>query len=168
VFDGQLVEKVLREQRLPNASARRMIEDRRTYLQDILDELFGLRPPSWVIVPQIAKTIRKLAEAGHVILVGRGANFITAQLPNVFRVRLTASLSERIARVQRLNHLTAKEAAQFVSDRDRGRARYMRAHFHARPDDEALYHLVINTDDISCTVAAQLIADTARSSIEWN
>ncbi len=166
VFDGQLVERALIEQRLPKAWAKRMPEDSRTYIQDMLDELFGLRPPSWIIVPQIAQTVLKLVKAGHVVLVGRGANFITAHLPNVFRVRLTAPLPERIARVQKLNHLTAIEAARLIATRDRGRARYMRAHFHARSDDESLYHMVVNTGEIPCPIAAQLIAETARESFD--
>ncbi len=165
VFDGQLIERVLMEQRLPKAWAKRMPEDSRGYVEDMLDELFGLRPPSWVIVPQIAKTVLKLAQAGRVILVGRGTNFITAHLPNVLRVRLTAPLPERIARVQKLNHLSQNEAARLVATRDRGRARYMKAHFHARSDNESLYHLVINTAEIPCQMAAQLIAETARESL---
>jgi len=45
--------------------------------------LFGLRPPSWVLVPQVAETILHLADAGHVILIGRGAAVVTRAMPNV-------------------------------------------------------------------------------------
>ena len=162
VFDRHLVEKVLEEHHLPQSLARFMPEDRRSYLQDVMDELLGLRPPSWMVLPQIAETVVHLADAGNVILVGRGANFITARMPNVFHVRLIASLPRRIARVQELNHLTQDEAAEFVARSDRGRGRYVKAHFHVSVGDDLQFHLVLNTDLIPPPQAAELIAEGAR------
>jgi hypothetical protein len=164
VFDRQLVEKVLEEHHLPKALAKLMPEDRRSYIKDVMEELVGLRPPSWVMASQVAETILHLVEAGHVILVGRGASFITARMPNVFHVRLIASLPKRVERVQTANGLTAEEAARFVARTDRGRGRYARAHFHGHVEDNLLYHLVINTDRIPCPAAAQLSAAGARQS----
>jgi cytidylate kinase len=162
VFDRQLVEKALEEHHLPKALAKYIPEDRRNYIQDVLEEMLGLRPPSWVLEPKIAETVLRLADAGHVILVGRGANFITARLPNVFHVRLIASLPQRIERLQKLNHLTPAAADRLVRDADRAQGRYVKAHFHARPSDDLAYHLIINTDLVSCPDAAQLIAGGAR------
>lgn len=162
VFDRQLVEKVLEEHHLPKELAKFMPEDRRSFIRDVMDELLGLRPPSWVMVASIAETVLHLADAGHVILVGRGANFITARMPNVFHVRLVASLPKRIERVQKANGLTPEEAAKFIARTDRGSGRYAKAHFHGHVKDNLLYHLVINTDRIPCPAAAQLIADAAQ------
>ncbi len=162
VFDRQLVEKVLEEHHLPKELARHMPEDRRSYIDDVREELLGLRPPSWVLVPRVVATILHLAEAGHVVLVGRGANVVTERMPNVFHVRLIGSLPRRIERVQRLQHLTRTEAAKFVEKEDRGRGRYVRAYFHTRLDDELLYHLVLNTDLIPPPEAAELIAEGTR------
>jgi cytidylate kinase len=162
VFDRNLVEKMLEEHHLPQSLAKFMPEDRRSYLEDARDELIGLRPPSWVLVPEITETVLHLADAGHVILVGRGANFITARLPNVFHVRLIASLPKRIAQVQKQNHLTPEEAAKVVTKNDRGRGRYVKSHFHLSVDNDLLYHLVLNTDRFLRQDEAQLIADGAR------
>src|SRR5262245_23073415 len=101
---------------------------------------FGLRPPSWVLVPQVVKTIRRLAEAGHAILIGRGATVVTGQSPNVFHVRLVASLATRISRTQVSRQLTEAEAKRFIESEDRGRHRYVRANFRAQLEDELLYH----------------------------
>lgn len=162
VFDRQLVEKVLEEHHLPKRLAKLMPEDRRSYLDDVLDEIIGLRPPSWELVPMVIKSILHLADAGHVILVGRGAGIVTGSMANVFHVRLVASLPKRIERVQQLENLPPKEAAKFIAKTDRGRDRYVRAYFHNRIDDDLKYHLVLNTDRIPIPDAAELIADGAR------
>jgi len=162
VFDRQLVEQALEEHHWPKALANKMPEDRRSYIDDVMEELFGLRPPSWVLVPQVAETILRLAAAGRVILIGRGATLVTARLPNVFHVRLIAPLPRRIERVQTRNGLSPELAARFVRQEDRGRQRYAKAHFHARLDADLLYDLVINTDRVAGADAAAVIAEGAR------
>lgn len=132
-----------------------MPEDKRSYVDDVLDDLFGLRPPSWVLVPQVVETMLHLAEAGRVILIGRGSTVATAQLPNVYHARIVAPLATRIKRVQQSHRLTGGAAAAFVEKEDRGRRRYVKSNFHARLDDELLYHLVINTGSVSFADAAE-------------
>ncbi|HEX5397860.1 MAG TPA: cytidylate kinase-like family protein [Verrucomicrobiae bacterium] len=162
VFDQQLIEKALDENFLPRELAGRITEDKRLFLDELVDDLFGLCPPSWVLVPQVVQTILRLAVGGHVILIGHGVTIVTAKLPNVYHVRLTGSLPRRIARVQHLRNFTPKEAAQYVHEKDRGRERYVKAHFHTRLDDEMHYDLVLNTDRFSANDAAALVAAGAH------
>jgi cytidylate kinase len=162
VFDRNLLEKVLVDHDLPRALAEFIPEDHRSYLQDAIDEMLGVIPPSWDILPQITQTILHLADVGHVILVGRGASFITARMPHVFHVRLVASLAKRIARVQELNHLTLEAATTFIEQEDGAHGRYVKGNFHVGIDDDHLYHLVLNTDRFPCPEAAQLIANGAH------
>jgi cytidylate kinase len=166
VFDRQLVEKVLEEHHLPKGLGKFMPEDRRSYLADVLDEMMGLRPPSWELVPKIIQTIQHLAETGRVIMIGRGASYVTERMPNVFHARLIGSLPRRIERVQQLEKLSAKEAANFIARIDRQRRRFLRAYFHARVDDDLLYDIVVNTDRLPAARAAGLIAAGARQCFE--
>ena len=76
VFDQNLVEKVLEEHNLPKELACFMPEDRRSELNDIVEELLGLHPPSWTLIRQTTETILHLAELGNAILVGRAGNVI--------------------------------------------------------------------------------------------
>jgi hypothetical protein len=166
VFDRQLVEQVLKEHQFPESMAKFVPEDRRSFVEDEIGELLGLHPPAWVIVPQIAETILHLANAGHVILVGRGATFITARMPNVFHVRLVAPLPNRIDRVRMEENMSTKEAAKFIAKKDRGQSRYAKAYFHGHADDDLLYHLMVNTGWIPYLTAAQLIADQTRKYLQ--
>ena len=162
VFDQQLIEQALEENRWPKELAETITEEKRLFIDELMDDLFGLRPPSWVLVPQVVETMLRLAMAGHAILVGHGATLVTSKLSNVFHVRLTGSLSRRIEREQMLRKLTPADAAKFVRKEDRGRKKYVKAHFHARLDNELLYDLVINTDRVSIGDAVAVIADGAQ------
>jgi len=129
VFDKSLMAKVLEDHHLPTRMAKFLPEDANGVVDDVLDELFGLHPSSWVIVQKSIQTILNLMRAGNVILVGWGSNVITSELPNVFHVRLVGSLEMRMKRIQQRDHLGPKEALVFINRQDRGRARYVKRYF---------------------------------------
>jgi cytidylate kinase len=159
VFDKNLVEQVLADHNLPKEIERYMPEDRVSQISDMVEELLGLHPPSWTLLRQTTETILHLAELGNVILVGRAANVITAQLDNVFQVRLVGSEAERVKLVEEFYHLGHKAALDFMRKEDRGRRRYLNRYFHRDIDDPLLYHLIVNTDRLSYEEATRLIGD---------
>lgn len=161
VFDRNLVEKVLEDHRLPERFARFMPEDRVLEIDDIMNELFGVHPSSWTLVEQTSETILRLVELGNVIVLGRGANVVTAKLPHVLHVRIVSSLERRIAQMLRFENLNRREATDRIQREDLGRERYLRKHFNRDINDPLLYHLVINTDLVTLDDAARLIADLA-------
>jgi len=163
VFDRNLVEKVLDEHNLPKSLARFMPEDRISEVSDTIDELFGLHPPSWDLVHKTSETVLHLAQLGHVIIIGRGANVITAKLADAFHVRLVGSEENRIERASEFYELTKRAARDFIQKEDRGRIRFMRKYFDVNIDDPLHYHLLINTDRIGCDETAKLIVDAMVS-----
>jgi cytidylate kinase len=158
VFDRNLVEKVLEDHHLPRRLAQFMPEDRISEVSDTMDELFGLHPPSWTLVRQTADTILHLAELGNVILIGRGANVITRKLDYVFHVRLVGSVEKRVHYLEGYTQLDHKAALALAHREDLGRRRYLRKYFDCDIDDPLLYNLVINTDIVPYSKAANLIA----------
>ena len=162
VFNHQIIERALEEQRWPKHLAEKITEEKRFFLTELIDDVLDLQPPSWVLMPQVVETMLSLAVSGHAILLGHGATVVTAKLTNVFHVRLTGSLSKRTARVQQLKDLSPEAASNFVKAEDRRRERFLKAHFHARLDNELLYDLAINTDRVSNGDAVAVISDAAR------
>jgi CMP/dCMP kinase len=159
VFDRTLMAKVLEDHHLPTRLAEVLREDAPSAVDDMVQELLGLHPPSWMIVQQSIETILQLARAGNVILMGWGVNAVTSKLPNVLHVRLVASLERRIARIQTREHLSRKEALLLIQRLDRGRERYVRKYFHQKVSDVLQYSLVFNTDHFSEGQVAQFIGD---------
>ncbi len=159
VFDRNLLEKVLEEHHLPRRIAEYMPENHKPMLGDMVEELLGLHPSSWTLVHQTSRTILRLAQMGYVILVGRGANVITATLDSAFHVRLVGSVQKRAERMQELYDVDRHQAEKLIEEQDKGRRRYLKEHFHRDIDDPLLYHLVINTDQVAYDAAARLIGD---------
>jgi cytidylate kinase len=159
IFDRNLVEKVLEDHHLPQRLEKFMPEDRISQIADIMDELFGLHPPSETLVQKIAETVLHLAELGKVILVGHGAHVITSKCEHAFHVRLVGSLEKRVQHVQEIRQVNRKAALEFVHAEDRGRKRYLKKYFNKDINDPLLYHLLINTDLVSYGEAARIIGD---------
>jgi cytidylate kinase len=163
VFDRNLMAKVLEDHHHPTRLVEFLPEDAHNPVDDMLHELLGLHPPSWVIVQQSIETILDLVRAGNVILMGWGVNAVTRKLPNVFHVRLVGSLERRIARIQAREHLSRHEALLLIQRSDRGRERYVKRHFHHELSDVLLYGLTINTDHFSDAEVARLIGDAVMN-----
>ncbi len=165
VFDSNLVAAVLAEHRLPRRFAKFMPEDRASEMAEMLDELLGGHPPSSVLVHHTRETILRLAERGHVILIGRGANAITRDRENVVHVRLVAPLDQRLERFRQMRDIPKASALKAMRHEDRARRLYVKQSFGADSEDPLLYHLVINTGLISYEKAARLIGDAVLNGL---
>jgi cytidylate kinase len=160
VFDRNLVKKILEDHQLSATMERFMPEDTPFPLSDALETLLGLHPSSWNLREYADETIRRLAVNGNVILVGRGAAIITAQLPDVLHVRLVAPFNVRVQNYAESYNITAKEAACVVRESDEARHRYVQTYCGVNVADPWLYDLVINTGRTGNELAAKIIAAT--------
>jgi len=163
MFDRNLVDKVLEDHQLPTRLAKFFPEDRLTELQDIMDEVFGLRPPSWTMVQQTSETILQIAALGGAVIVGRGGNIVTRKLPDVLHVRLVGSLEVRVRRLSESRGMTRKTALDFIKREDVGRRRYVKKYFGENIDNPLLYHLVLNTDLISIEEATATLTRVVQN-----
>ncbi len=164
VFDKSLVTKMLQEHNLPDQLARFMPEDRISSVQDVIEQLLGLHPPSETLIRQISETVLHLADLGHVILVGRAANVITRNRKNVFHVRLVAPLEKRVAQVMARSKLSQEAAEHFIREEDSARNRYLKQYFKHDPDEVLTYDLVLNTARFTPPQAAKILGQAV---LEW-
>lgn len=159
-FNKELIEKVIEDFKLPKVFTNYIIEDKYNHIKDAVNELLGVRPSEWTIVHKSTEIILQLARYGKVIIVGRGSNIITSKLSNSFHVRLIAPIENRIKHVQEVFDYSKSEAMEYIKREDVNRNKYLRSHFFRDPNDETLYHLVINTGKLSYSETAELIANT--------
>jgi len=163
IFDRNLVDQVLKDHELPDRLTRFMPEDQVSGIADTMDELFGLHPPTRVLVRKTAETILQLVELGNVVVIGRGGAIIAGNLDYVFHVRLVGSVERRLEYLQKHQGLDARAAATFLRENDLGRKRYVKKYYGKDIDDPLLYHLVINTDRVPYPEAARMIAEAVSA-----
>ena len=106
----------------------------------------------------ISNVITEMVPGGNIVIVGRGAHIILKNMPNVLRVGFVANLADRISTIMERERLDREIAIKTLLDRDKARAGYFKRFFDVdAPDDPELYHLVINTSDVSMEAAADLV-----------
>src|SRR5215469_13624046 len=159
VFDRNLAQRILEDHQLSTRMEQYIPEEAKLPLTDALESALGLHPSFWELRQHTVETIRRLAFQGNVILVGRGASAITAQLPHVIHVRLVAPLPDRVRNFADYHQVPQEKAARLVRETDERRRRYVRTYFDTDTDDPTNYELTINTGRSGFERAARMVID---------
>jgi cytidylate kinase len=151
-------------------------------VKNFLERLMAFNPADMVVSPSAGKsvgrdasrfddadsielgkvTVRVAHEQGNVVIVGRGAQVLLRNQPDVLHVRVIAPLETRLKRLQDVEGLTLQEAKEQIEARDKAVRQYIERYFGANWDDPYLYHLTINTGYCDIEQAAQLVVAAAR------
>ena len=107
--------------------------------------------------------IKDLAQAGNVVIIGRGSNMILRDTPGVFHVGLVAPLSLRVENIVNREHLSGEEAAKYVADLEQAREAFFRKFFKVPATDPTLYHVTINMGRLSQEAASALVLHAAQA-----
>jgi cytidylate kinase len=112
----------------------------------------------------IEQVIRQTAAQGDVVIVAHGASIPLAGTSGLLRVLITGSPEARSARLTAsLGEKDRRRATKAVADSDRERRDYLQRFYNIREEQPAHYDIVINTDVLSFSTAADLICDAARA-----
>ena len=93
-----------------------------------------------------SNVIRKVAEEGPCVIVGRCADYILKERTNVVNLFISASLDFRLERAIQVEMLPKQKAAEIVLKKDKSRANYYRYHSGERWDNVLNYDLAIRSD----------------------
>ncbi len=160
-FDRTLITQVLEDQNLPQSLAQYMPEDRVPSVNALLGEILGLHPSTLTLLRKTNQVILELVEVGHAVIVGRGANLVTAGLRQVMHVRLVCSHEQAVRRIVKEQQISREEASSYLLAEDRARAAYVRQHFGVDVADPRHYHLVLNTDRYQDEEVVDLLTNIA-------
>jgi hypothetical protein len=157
LFDQNLIQYVITEHHLPESTEDFFPEDKPDDIRGAIAEMLGLHAGVQTTLLKTAETIRRLAKAGNVVIVGRGGNFLTADIPLSLHVRLVGSEACRVRYFARRSGLEPAAAATEVARIDRARKRYIKSRFKRDIDDPLGYDLVLNTDEFDNEQAVAVI-----------
>lgn len=111
----------------------------------------------------VERLITEVAEHGHAVIVGRGANFILKNWPGVIHLFFRAPLQDRIERVAYVEHLDKEAAARRVTELDIQRAAFIKQTFGADWANPDHYHLVVNTSQMPLAAATASVAQFVKA-----
>lgn len=103
-------------------------------------------------------TIRKVAREGSCIIVGRCADYILKEFPNLLTVFLHADDDFRIKRVNELYGLTGKSASKELKSVDKKRAKFHDFYSDDRWGDVTTYDLSIDVSKLGLDETVDLIS----------
>lgn len=108
-----------------------------------------------------SETIRKIAEQGSAVILGRCSDYILRDMDCTLDVFLTASDEIRAARIAERSGLDLDEATQLMEKKDRSREQYYNYFTFGNWGMATNYDLCIDTGIVGIENAADIIIDFA-------
>ncbi len=112
------------------------------------------------IVRLIGRIIRGLARRDNIVIVARDAFVALREYGDVLNVRVAATRSVRIRRIQQDQDLNAREARAMLDRLDSERSQYVGAYHGLNWADAGLYDLCVNTGTLVQDQTLELILQT--------
>jgi len=112
-------------------------------------------------IRQVAETVvKRAAEGGRCVIVGRGSAYYLMDDPEAFHVFVYAPFGEKVRRLE-TEGKSEKEAAQLVETVDSDRAAFIKQYFHVDWPERQRFHLMINS-----TIGLDGAVETVLNGIE--
>ena len=92
-----------------------------------------------------AEIIKRLAKTENCVIVGRAADFVLKDDPNVVSVFVHASPEFNLARAMERNSMTTAEMEKFIASTDKYRAEYYKHYTGREWSDARNYDLCLNS-----------------------
>ncbi|HUT12465.1 MAG TPA: cytidylate kinase-like family protein [Thermoguttaceae bacterium] len=159
VFDKNLLDRVSQRYHLSHPMLKLVDEVRSNWVHDVLGTWMDRQvvPPE-KYVACLRGVVLTAARHGHVVLVGRGAQFLLPRDKGL-AVRIIAPKKFRIERTMQEKGLDAEAARRLIENTDQNRREFVRRYFHHDVDDPHLFDLVINVERIGVPGAvAQIVS----------
>ncbi len=169
VYDRSLIDMTAKEMGLSRDYVKGHEEEVRGGI------LFNLYAQQYAYVDQVpanddavflaqARTITNLATHGSCVIVGRSANAILSERPNVFSVFVKAPIEKRIERVCRRDGMTESEALAKINAVDAERRNYSRLYLNLDWGVSG-YDFIVDSSRIPLHELAQCIIIAAKASL---
>ena len=109
-------------------------------------------------------TIRKIAEQGSAIIVGRCSDYVLRDMDCVLNVFLTSPLSERVKRICERHNLCEEKAEALILQKDKAREEYYNYYTFGNWGVASTYDLCIDSSKLGIEGTADFIIDFAKRS----
>jgi cytidylate kinase len=113
-------------------------------------------------IAQTEEVLRRAANAGGAVVLGRAGVFVLRNRADVLQVRLDGRPEARMRQAMEHEHLDEETAERMLRDNDRARAAYIHTFYPGeRWEDPLNYHLVLDSTALPLEVCVNLIVSAA-------
>lgn len=102
--------------------------------------------------------IKKIADEGPCIMVGRCSDYALAERDNVLNLFIYADLDKRIERIMKIYNVDADKAREVITKKDKQRASYYNFYSSKKWGRADTYDLCINSSVLGIDLTAKLIS----------
>jgi cytidylate kinase len=160
--DEQLIEEIARSTKLRRELIRAVDEKSRTSVEDIVQSLLN---PDYVddvkYITELTKVILAYAIQGNVVIVGRGANFLTPFAKGL-HVNITAPYDIRVRQAMEYEGFTKKKAESVIAKVEKERKEFVKQYFRRDPSKINSYDITLSTAHYTVEQARDLIITAFR------
>lgn len=139
---------------VPKSLVDRVLDDKRGYIDE---EIY---------VDMLHEIIRRLADEGNVVIIGRGGQYILKEREDTLHLLLIGEKSDRVKFMEKNYNLSPKQALQAVEMDDKRRLNLYRKFGKKDYDHPDLYHIVLNMSKLSLESACEMVYKLISTSQE--
>ena len=132
-----------------------------------VDGMYGLPLADKVYIAQ-SEIIKKCADNGPCVIVGRCSDFVLKEYKNVINFFVYYDEKSKIERAVKYYGLDADKAGSELKKKDKKRANYYNYYTSQSWGDYENYHLSINSDAVGIESAVEILASYAKAYDEKN
>lgn len=157
--DHQIIEEIATSTQKRKKIIETIDEKARTAIEDLIHAHLNVDYVSdYRYISELCKVVLAYAYRGHVVILGRGANFITPKAKGL-HVRITAPRAIRQVRAVKFEGLTATEARARVLKVEKDRTDFVKKYFKKDIKKSSYYDLVLNTAFFNVEDSADLVVE---------
>lgn len=123
---------------------------------------FGL-PMNDMLFNVQSKVIRELAERESCIIVGRCADSVLSEFPNVLSVFIRADRTDRVKRIMQRRSVSEKEAESLIRKKDKERSCYYNFFTDKKWGKAECYDIVLCSSSLGMDKCVELICSLMKS-----
>jgi cytidylate kinase len=160
VWDKEIIDAIAHHAEMRKEMVEALDEHTQSWIEQMVRNILTLQ----VMEPlgyrrHLSEVLLALAQQGHKIIVGRGANFV---LKEALNIRLRASLEFRAQNTMQRENISHAAAIRQIHQVDRDRAEFTRSVFERDVDNPDNYDMTLQTDTLGFPAAVEAIIGAAR------
>lgn len=155
--DEQIIDQIAQSTKKRRAVIKEIDEKNRSKIEDIVHSILNTEyVDDLTYITELTKVVLAYAYHGHVVILGRGANFICPFAMGL-HVNVTAPYLVRVQRAMDFEGFDKKQARKVIAKVERDRREFVKQYFKQDPKGANAYDLTINTTYYSIKEAADII-----------